>query len=380
MMEAYSIFLYWNYIEIMLQNAISNLRKFDWILLVAVFLLFCLGLAAIYSVGLSQTMAGINNFKKQIIFGVIGFLALFIVGMVNYSGWRVYSRTLQAISLISLVAVLFFGSIVNGTKGWFSIWGFSFQPVELAKIVLILLLAKFFSNRLQRFRAVKHIIISFLITISFVLLVMLQPDLGSALVLLGIWVILLVLTGLEKKYYLILLAAIVLIISISWNFFLVDYQQKRILVFLQPTTDSRGSGYNVSQAIIAIGSGNLFGRGLGFGSQSQLRFIPESQTDFLFAVIAEELGLFGVILILGLWAVIFYRLILIARRAPDDFGLFVVLGIATLFFLHLFINIGMNMGIMPVTGISLPFLSYGGSFLVVCLVLVGMAESVAVRR
>jgi rod shape determining protein RodA len=364
----------------MLQNAISNLRKFDWILFVSVFLLFCLGLAAIYSVGLSQVGEGVNNFRKQLVFGALGFLTLLIVGLSNYSFWRVYARTLQAVSLLALIAVLFFGSVINGTKGWFVLFGLGIQPVELAKIVLIVLLARFFSNRLQQFRAIKHIIVSFLITLSFVGLVMFQPDFGSALVLLGIWFCLLVLTGLERKHYLMLLVGIVFVASISWSFFLADYQQQRIKVFLQPTADPMGRGYNVSQAIIAIGSGGVFGRGLGFGSQSQLRFIPESQTDFLFAVIAEELGLFGVVLVLGLFAIIFYRLVVIARRASDDFGLFLVLGITILFFLHVFINIGMNMGIMPVTGISLPFLSYGGSFLLVCFLLLGIVESVAVRR
>jgi len=364
----------------MLRNAVINLKKFDWVLLIAVFLLFALGLAAIYSVGLSQDDGGMNNFKKQLIFGLIGFGVLFVVGLSNYSVWRVYSRTLHVGVLILLLAVLFIGGVVRGTKGWFLIFGLGIQPVELAKVVLIFLLAKFFSNRLQQFRAIKHVIVSLSITLSFVLLVMLQPDLGSALVLLGIWFILLVLTGLDKKYYIFLIIISVLVSTIAWNFFFADYQQDRIKSFLSPTADPQGSGYNVSQAIIAIGSGNLFGRGLGAGSQSQLRFIPESQTDFLFAVIAEELGLFGVVLVLGLWAVIFYRLIIIAKRARDDFGMFTVLGIAAVFFLHLFINVGMNMGIMPVTGISLPFLSYGGSFLAVCMLLVGVAESVAVRR
>ncbi len=364
----------------MIRSALGNLRKFDWILFVAVFLLFCLGLAAIYSVGLSQSDAGINNFRKQVFFGGIGFLLLSIVGLSNYSFWRVYSRILHAVSLIALVAVLFFGSTINGTRGWFVIFGMGIQPVELAKIVLIILLAKFFSNRLQQFRAFKHIFVSFFMVLSFVFFVMLQPDFGSALVLLGIWFLLLVLTGLEKKYYVMLMAGGLVLGSIAWSFLLADYQQERIKVFLQPTADPMGRGYNVSQAIIAIGSGGLFGRGLGFGSQSQLRFIPESQTDFLFAVIAEELGLFGVVLVLGLFAVIFYRLMVVARRAADDFGLFLVLGITILFFLHVFVNIGMNMGIMPVTGISLPFLSYGGSFLLVCFLLVGIVESVAVRR
>jgi rod shape determining protein RodA len=329
---------------------------------------------------LSQGDAGFANFKKQIAFGVIGFLVLFAAGLSNYSLWRVYGRTFHAVVIILLIAVLFFGSVVNGTRGWFSIFGLGIQPVELAKIALIVLLAKFFMNRLQHFSAVKHIIVSFAITLSFVVLVLLQPDTGSAMVLLGIWGILLLLTGIEKKYLLILSVMIVSVVMVSWFFVLAPYQKDRVAVFLNPTADPLGSGYNVSQALIAIGSGTLWGRGLGFGSQSQLRFIPESQTDFIFAVIAEELGLLGVTLVLGLFALIFYRLIIIAKRAPDDFGQFMVLGIAILFFLHLFVNAGMNMGLMPVTGISLPFLSYGGSFLVISLLLVGMAESVAVKR
>ncbi|MBU1132350.1 rod shape-determining protein RodA [Patescibacteria group bacterium] len=364
----------------MWRNALDNFRKFDWILLVAVFLLFCLGLAAIYSVGLSQGDDAVDNFKKQVIFSVIGFCCLFAVGVSNYSGLRVYSRTFYALSLFVLVLVLFLGSSIRGTTGWFLIGGLGIQPAELAKIVLIILLAKFFSNRLQQFRAAKHIIVSLGITLSFVILILLQPDFGSALIFLGVWFILLLITGIPKKYLIILAVVFVIVSLIAWNFLFLDYQRERIKVFLQPTADPLGSGYNVTQSIIAIGSGNWWGRGLGFGSQSQLRFVPESQTDFLFAVIAEELGLFGVSLTLFLWIIIFYRLIAIAKSASDDFGLFLVLGIASLFFLHLFINIGMNMGIMPVTGISLPFLSYGGSFLIICLILVGIAESVAVRR
>jgi len=364
----------------MLKNAFSNLRKFDWILIIAVFSLFCLGLAAIYSVDLSQETEEFTNFKKQIIFGVIGFLAMFGLGLSNYSGLRVYSRTIYIVTIISLVAVLFLGSTIRGTTGWFSFFGLGIQPVEFAKIALIIMLAKFFSNRLQQFRVSKHIIVSLFTTISFVFFIMLQPDFGSALILLGIWFLLLLLTGIDKKYILILVLVSVVLSGFCWEFFLVDYQKDRILTFLSPTSDPLGRGYNVMQAIIGIGSGNLFGRGLGFGSQSQLRFVPESQTDFVYAVIAEELGLFGVLLLLGFWGIVFFRLITIARRAKDDFGMFLVLGITCLFFLHIFINIGMNMGIMPVTGISLPFLSYGGSFLVICMALIGIAQSVAVKK
>jgi rod shape determining protein RodA len=364
----------------MFKNFWDNLRKIDWVLSLSVFVLFCFGLAAIYSVGLSQQSTDFSNFNKQIAFGVIGFFIFLFVSMINYSSLRVYSRILYVGAIVLLVGVLFFGSIIRGTKGWFNVGPINFQPVEFAKIVLIVVLAKFFSNRLQQFKVSKHVIMSLLITLSFVVLILFQPDLGSAFVLMSTWFILLVITGIPKKYLLILLVIFMVIMLVSWNFVLKDYQRERIAVFITPSLDPLGSGYNVTQSIIAIGSGQMWGRGLGFGSQSQLKFIPESQTDFIFAVIAEELGLFGVLFILGLWSIIFYRLIVIAKRARDDFGMYLALGVACVLFVHIFINIGMNMGIMPVTGISLPFLSYGGSFLVTSLVLIGIAQSVAVRR
>ncbi|MFH0988312.1 MAG: rod shape-determining protein RodA [Parcubacteria group bacterium] len=363
----------------MLTVAFDKFRHLDWILIAAVFLLFCLGLATLYSVGLSQP-EGVSNFHKQMVFGVIGFICLFIIGASTYSAWRVYSRWLYAVTLFLLVLVLFFGSTINGTKGWFQIGGLGIQPVELAKISLLVFLAKFFSNRFQYFQPTKHLIVSLGLTFCFVFLIVLQPDLGSALVLVGIWLMLLILVGLPGRYWIGLMLVFIILATLGWTVFLHDYQKDRIMNFANPTRDPLGSGYNVTQSIIAIGSGHWFGKGLGFGSQSQLRFIPEAQTDFLFAVIAEELGLFGVAVVLALWLTVFYRLILIARRAADDFGQLLVLGVACLLFIHLIVNVGMNIGIMPVMGISLPFMSYGGSFVVVSLVLIGMAESVAVRR
>ena len=161
---------------------------------------------------------------------------------------------------------------------------------------------------------------------------------------------------------------------------LAPYQQDRFLSFIYPERDPLGSGYNVTQSIIAVGSGGLAGRGLGFGSQSQLKFIPESQTDFIFAVISEELGFVGDAVFFSLWLIIFYRIIRIARQARDDFGLFLCLGVLVVLMIHVFINIGFNLGVVPVTGISLPFVSYGGSFLVTALFMVGLVESVAIRR
>ncbi len=359
---------------------LDKLRKFDWLLVVAVFLLFSLGLSAIYSVGLNQEFTGASSFEKQVVFGVIGFVVFLFLGIQNYSLYRVSFKIIWSIMVLLLLLVLFFGEVLNGTKGWFVIFGLGFQPVELAKIVLIISLAKFFSNRYQQFFVLKHLIVSLLITLSLVIFVLFQPDFGSALVLLGIWFIMLLLTGINKKILFILGLIALILMGISWQLFLADYQKDRLAVFLDPARDPLGSGYNVTQATIAIGSGTFFGRGLGFGSQSQLKFIPEAQTDFLFAVIAEELGFFGVVLVFSLWFIIFWRLAVIARSASDDFGQFLVLGVMAVWLIHLIVNAGMNLGIMPVMGISLPFLSYGGSFLLVCLSLLGIVQSVAVKR
>ncbi len=364
----------------MFKRISESLRKFDWVLLVSVFLLFFLGLATIYSVTLNQEQNNFDDFNKQIVFAVIGFVVLMVLSVTNYSAFWVHNRLLALLMMIFLWAVLFFGTTIRGTKGWFQIAGLGIQPVELAKIVLIIILAKFFSNRFQHFNVSKHVIVSFVLFLLMAVPVLLQPDLGSTLVLGGTWFILLILSGVDKKYIAIILILAIVVAGIAWVAFFKDYQKQRILTFLDPSSDPLGSGYNVSQSVIGIGSGRMWGRGLGFGSQSQLKFIPESQTDFIFAVIAEELGFWGVLLVLGFWSLIFYRLLKIAKSAKNDFGMYLVLGIMSVFILHIIVNIGMNMGVMPVMGISLPFLSYGGSFLIVCLTMIGIAESVAVHR
>jgi len=360
-------------------SIIQKLRKFDWILFTAVLLLIILGMSAIYSVNLSQAGDDYSGFRRHVVFVLIGLAVFFFFSFLNYNFFRSYSRIIYIVTLILLIFVLFFGRNIRGTTGWFAIGDFSIQPVEIAKIALIIFLAKFFSNRYQQFSHSKHIFFSLAGAGILIFFILLQPDLGSAMILAGIWFIMLLLTGVKKAYLFILIFFIIAGLLFSWFIVLKDYQKERILTFIDPNRDPLGSGYNVTQSIIAVGSGCLFGRGLGFGSQSQLRFIPESQTDFVFAVIAEELGFLGVILILSLWGIVFFRLIRAAQRAPNDFSMFLILGIVIVFFLHVLINIGMNMGIVPVTGISLPLLSAGGSFLFVSLAFLGICESIIVR-
>lgn len=206
-----------------------------------------------------------------------------------------------------------------------------------------------------------------------------QPDFGSALILFSIWLLMLIFVGFNRKYFVIIALVGIIAFAGSWFFFFKDYQKQRILTFLNPTRNSLKDGYNISQAIIAVGSGNLTGRGVGFGSQSQLKFLPEAQNDFIFAVISEELGFMGISLVFLFYAVLFFRCFLAVRQGNDDFAIFFILGVVGLIFIEMFINIGMNIGIMPVVGISLPFVSYGGSSILASFIMIGMIENIIIR-
>ncbi len=358
------------------------IKNFDWILFGATILLIAFGLAAIYSITISFDQPNWLNFQKQIIFALAGIILIFLMSLVDYRLWRDFSYWLYGLVVLLLVGVLFFGATVSGTTGWFSFLGINFQPVELAKVVLIIFLAWFFSIRGLEIRQAKNFLISALATSLLFLLIMFQPDFGSAIILVLLWLAMLFFSKVNKKHLLVTGLGFIVFAIIAWFFIFQPYQKDRIFSFFNPQADPYNRGYHVRQAMTAVGAGQIFGRGLGFGSQSQLKFIPASETDFIFAVIAEELGFLGVGLILFFWGVIFYRLIRAARSiaAKDDFAAFFILGVSALFFIQIIINIGMNIGIVPVTGISLPFLSYGGSFLVISLILIGMVESMIVKN
>ncbi len=341
-----------------------------------------LGLILLYSVALgSQSEQNMLNFNKQIAFFILGvFLVFFIALFFDYRVLIKYNAFLYAIGVILLLAVLFLGRTVRGTTGWFQVLGISFQPVELVKIFLIIYLSKFFSDKAKYIGQLKYLILSSLGVILLVGLIVLQPDFGSALILFTLWFVLILLTGIKKSHLFFLVTLLLISSLILWFFIFQGYQKERIQVFLNPSLDPLGSGYNITQAIIAIGSGQIFGKGLAFGSQSQLKFLPESQTDFIFAVLAEELGLAGIVLLLILFGFLFYRLIFIAKEVRDNFALYLIISIAVLFFTQLIINIGGNLGLMPITGITLPFLSYGGSSLLVNMILIGLVESIKIRN
>jgi rod shape determining protein RodA len=337
------------------------------------------GLIEIYSVSLGRGGLDLLNFKKQVLFVGMGFFLLFFLSFLNYRGLRELSNYFYIFGVLLLAGVLIFGETIRGTRGWFDFGGFSIQPVEFVKFFLILFLAHYLSQRQVKINPLKHLFLTGAGALLLAVFVFLQPDFGSALILCFIWLAMVLFAGFKKKYFISIFLAAALLFAASWMFFFKPYQKERIMTFLNPSEQSLDQGYNIAQATIAVGSGGLSGRGVGFGSQSQLKFLPESQNDFIFAVVAEELGFLGVVLVILFFGVFFYRCLVNIRKINDDFGIFFILGAMGLIFIEMFINIGMNIGILPVVGISLPFLSYGGSAMITNLALVGVVESIIIR-
>jgi len=340
------------------------------------------GLAAIYStsLGAQGSSNDFSLFWKQVAFVCVGLFVAFIIPVFDYRQLSGLSKVLYVLSIVLLVAVLLFGHTVKGARSWFGIGSFGVQPVEIVKICMVIVLAKFFSDYARHPEGLKQIVGSGSSMAAVVLLVLLQPDLGSTVLLLAMWGLLLLVSGVRRIHLVVIGLLFVVASIVSWTFILKPYQKDRIAVFWDPSHDPSGRGYNVTQAIIASGSGGIFGKGLGFGSQSQLRFLPERQTDFIFSVIAEELGFIGVLILCGLYAVVFYRGYRLARGSQDDFTMFLCLGIMFSIGVEIFVNVGGNLRLLPVTGVTLPFISYGGSSVVAKYVMIGILESVAVRR
>ena len=362
-----------------MNKVILYLKKFDWVLFAAVILLVIFGLAEIYSVALGSGEVDLLNFKKQVFFVLLGLAIMFVLSILDYNNWRSLSSYLYIGGVILLVGVLFFGKTVRGTTAWCEIFGFSLQPVEFVKIIVIVFLARYFSSNSIRVSPLKHLIFSGIGVLLLVYLVLRQPDFGSALIIFLLWLAMLVLVGFKRKFISIIGVFLIISLIFGWLFFFQDSQKERIITYINPNHNSLDQGYNITQAVIAIGSGGFIGRGIGFGSQSQLKFLPESQNDFIFAVVSEELGFLGISLVFLFFVLLFYRLLRNINKINNDFGIFFLLGTTSLIFIEMFINIGMNIGILPVVGISLPFLSYGGSAIVSTLVLVGISENIIIK-
>lgn len=328
----------------------------------------------IYSTSIEANGVDYTFVSRQTIYLLLGLLIFFIVSRIDYKLISSFSYLMYALVIALLLTTFFYGEITRGSRRWIDLGIITIQASEVAKPVIILTLSSFFSRFSPK--DLKNVIVSFLIVAVPAALVFIQPDLGNAVIIMSLWAVLVFGAGVKILHAASLVFIALVLLPLSW-FFLEDYQKERLLTFLSPERDPHGSGYNLVQSIIAVGSGGLKGRGFGRGTQSHLNFLPEQKTDFIFATTAEELGFFGVSIILGAFGFIIYRTLVAVNKAADIQGSIISLGVAAMIAIHLFINIGMNIGIFPVTGITLPLISFGGSSLISVMFSLGLVNSVS---
>lgn len=355
--------------------------SFDWYLLLTTTLLCAVGILGVYSAGFDAVGQESPSARRQCIAMAIGFAAYFCGVFFTTTFWKRISLFLYVLSLVLLALIPFVGVIAGGARSWFDFQGFRMQPSEFSKLALILFLARILAseNAPTDGYTLPKLIVPGLLVILPVGLIMLQPDLGTALSVVLVTGSMFVVAGIRGKT-LLRIAVIGIVLAIpAWQS-LHPYQKDRVLNLYAPERDPQGSGYNALQSKIAVGSGALGGKGFLKGTQTQLRFLPEQTTDFIFSVLAEEWGFVGSIAILGLYGYLLYRIFRLAMKSSDRFTTFVCVGVGALVFWHVFINIGMVIGVLPVVGLTLPLLSYGGSSLVTVMASLGIVSGFSIRR
>jgi len=354
-------------------------KKLDWVLITCAVIIAIFGLAGIYSYGLAQQ--DFSEFQKQLIFFAIGILAMFGISFFDYRILRNNSYLILILyffSLALLVGLFVFAPMIRGTRGWYKIGFLTVDPNESMKIVLLILLAKYFSMRHMEMYKFRHIIFSGLYVFLPALLIFLKPDLGGAMILVVMWIGILLLSGIKVKHFLILLCCFVVVAGVSWQFLLKDYQKQRVISFVFPY-DVLGGSWSQTQTKIAIGSGQIFGRGIGNDSQVQYGFLPEPHTDFIFSTISQEWGIVGVSVLFLAYLVLIWRILKIAIESQSNFPRLFAVGFAVVLMAQFFVNIGMNLSLLPVVGLYLPFASYGGSGLIGNFIGLGILQSIKVR-
>ncbi|HXI04262.1 MAG TPA: rod shape-determining protein RodA [Candidatus Saccharimonadales bacterium] len=349
--------------------------SFDWALLAAMAALIGLGLLMLYS---STAFENREPFHKQVFWAMISALVLLVATWVPYHVWGSLSVPIYAGCLLLLGLVLVIGPEIRNTRSWLRVGGVSFQPAEVAKVATLLLLAVFLSEKNELALRLRTVVVMVLIVALPVGLILLQPDLGSALVFFPLLAVMVFLAGLRWRVIVLLVVAGLLSVPLLWPQ-LKPYQQERVLTFFRPERDPQGTGWQVMQSRIAVGSGGFTGKGIGSGSQAQLEFLPDRHTDFIFSVLAEETGFVGASIALTLYGVLLYSCVQTARAARDRLGLFLAMGVATLLGAQIIINIGVILGLMPTAGIPLPLMSYGGSSLVSTVAALGLVLNVRMR-
>lgn len=357
-----------------------TLFAFDWRLAASAALLATLSVVIIYSTsGSYSSFLRKSLYLKQAVWGLVGLGAMILVCSLHYRMIARLAYQFYVAILAALLLVAVMGRSGLGAQRWLSIGPFAFQPSEFMKLSLILLLARYFEDRKEELNANRVFILPIVLTLLPAALVLRQPDLGTAIMLLLTSISILVLMGLKIRYFIYLGAGAAAITPILWRF-LRDYQKNRFLVFLDPNLDPMGAGYHVAQSKIAVGSGGLLGKGVMAATQSQLNFLPANHTDFIFAGLAEQWGFIGCLALLLLYAYLLSKGLRLARDARDLFTMVTSFGIVSMMALQVVINIGMVTGIMPVVGIPLPLLSYGGSSMLMNMLAVGLLLNIQMHR
>ena len=351
------------------ERRLSVFSHIDLFLLLSAVSLSVLGLVTMRSFSVENTF-----FEKQLVWIAFAIVAFFLASIPDYSFLK---RTPVVVGLFLLIAaslglIYLFGSVIMGSQNRFDLGLFAIQPSDPAKLILIAVLAKYFARRHIEIKHYRHILLSGAYAFVVFILVFFQPDFGSAIIIFAIWFGMVLVAGISWKHLALLFITGAVVLGALWQYGLHDYQKQRVVTFLHPLADVRGTGYNAYQSTIAVGSGEVTGKGIGYGTQSKLQFLPEYQTDFIFAAYAEEWGFLGVILVFGLFGILIVRILMIAAHGADNFDTLVAVGVAIYFLAQFIVHVGMNMGMLPITGTTLPFMSYGGSHLLTEFAALGM--------
>ncbi|HEY4502412.1 MAG TPA: rod shape-determining protein RodA [Candidatus Paceibacterota bacterium] len=348
----------------------SIVRDIDWVLLIPVLILVGAGLVTMSSF----VRGGDYFFDNQLVWAVLGVSIFFILSFIDFRFLRRTSIVVifYFMTILLLLLLFIFGEIVLGAQSRFNLGIFAVQPADPAKLVLILVLAKYFSRRHIEIAHIRHILVSGGYAFLLFTLVLVQPDFGSAIILAAIWFGMVLVSGISKKHLISVILIATIVFAGLWTFVFEDYQKDRIRTFINPLTDLQGTGYNAYQSTIAVGSGEIIGKGVGYGTQSKLQFLPEYETDFIFAAFAEEWGFLGVLILFILFVIVWWRILSYAFYGASNFETLFAVGVALMFLAHFVVHVGMNIGLLPVTGTTVPFLSYGGSHLITEFVALGI--------
>ncbi len=354
---------------------------FDWGLLGLTLLLGFFGLVTLYSAVTSEITAAqkILYFKQLIWYGA-GFVVMVTSFLFNYKSLDRWAHGIYLICILLLICVLFFGKYVGGARRWLILGPVSIQPSELVKIAVIISLSRYYSKLANtRGFTLRELFTPLLLTITPFILIVKQPDLGTAMLIVLIAGSMTIFVKIERRSLLYIISLCIVTVPLVW-FFLKGYQKKRLLTFFNPDRDPLGAGYHIIQSKIAIGSGMVSGKGFLKGTQNALAFLPEQHTDFIFSVLAEEWGFLGSVVILFVFLMLIIWGLNVAQRCRDPFGTILSVGITAMIFWQVFVNIGMAMGLMPVVGVPLPFISYGGSSIITIMICIGLLMNVSMRR